>query len=234
MRAVFGTIGGLLAALALAWGLWPWLEPARLWHPVTGIDVSHHQGAIDWPAVAGGGVAFAYVKASEGGDYRDPELVTNWQGARGAGLKVGAYHFYRLCRPGALQAANFLDALPKDPGQLPPVLDVEDMGLCDKGLDPVAEIAAFLQAVEEAAGCRPILYATREFEAAHLAGAFAGEAFWARSLAFPPGFRRDTWVFWQYHNAGRRPGITGPVDLNAFRGDGAGLDRLVKDAGCFQ
>src|SRR3546814_10025509 len=62
-----------------------------------GIDVSHHQGAIDWERVAADGVEFAYLKATEGGGFSDPRFVSNARGAKAAGIKVGAYHYYTPC-----------------------------------------------------------------------------------------------------------------------------------------
>ena len=233
--AYVGVVGaGLL--IALAWFAFPYVETARLWHRVSGIDVSHHQGRIDWPQVAGAGVSFAWLKATEGGDFVDPAFLRNWAGARAVGIPVGAYHFYRRCKGGREQAENLLRLLPPEGLQLPPVLDVEDMAGCPVGtppLDPVHEIAAFLDAVEARAGCRPILYVTPAFDAAYLEGEFRDESFWVRSILVPPGFRRDSWDFWQYHNLGRRAGIAGPVDLNAGRGDEAGLRALIRTAGCF-
>ena len=102
--------------LVLAWLCYPFVEVARLWYPVTGVDVSHHQGRIDWPKVAGSGVRFAYVKATEGGDFIDESFGQNWEQAKAVG---GAYHFYRQCKGGREQAENFLQILPPVTGQLP-------------------------------------------------------------------------------------------------------------------
>lgn len=65
-------------------------------------------------------------------------------------------------------------------------------------------------------GLRPLIYTTREFHDAYLAGGFEAERFWIRSLVIPPRFRKAQWVVWQYHNRGRRAGVTGPVDLNVL------------------
>ena len=55
--------------------------------PVQGIDVSHHQGVVDWERVASNrAIRFVYIKASEGGDFRDASVTENWDGARRAGL----------------------------------------------------------------------------------------------------------------------------------------------------
>lgn len=77
-----------------------------------GIDVSHYQGSIDWPKVAADGIDFAYLKSTEAGDWVDETFATNWEGARAAGLDVGAYHFFTFFRTGADQAANFLRVVP--------------------------------------------------------------------------------------------------------------------------
>src|SRR3954463_8047491 len=67
-------------------------------YPIHGIDVSRHQGEIDWNAVASSGVKFAWIKATEGGDHADVMFQANWQGAKAAGVARGAYHFVYWCR----------------------------------------------------------------------------------------------------------------------------------------
>ena len=76
--------------------------------PVAGIDVSRHQGAIDWPRVAAAGIRFAWIKATEGGDYRDPAFGRNWELAEAAGVRRGAYHFVYWCRPAKDQGNWFV------------------------------------------------------------------------------------------------------------------------------
>jgi lysozyme len=89
---------------------------------VIGVDVSNHQGDIDWPTLASSNVAFAYIKATEGGDFRDKRFQLNWEGAKRAGLARGAYRFFTQCRSGAEQAKAFIAAVPRDEGALPPSL----------------------------------------------------------------------------------------------------------------
>jgi len=202
---------------AMAAGWWtPWA--ARY---VQGVDVSHHQGPIDWRALSQDDVAFAYIKATEGGDHIDPRFAENWGASRGLVLR-GAYHFFTLCRPCAQQAAHFIATLSADiGGMLVPAVDLEHMGPCREGptmTDVMGEIDAYLDAVEAQFGVRPILYTTREFHDAHLTQ-LRGETFWIRSLYNTPDFRQRDWVIWQHHNRGRKRGVSGPIDLNAFRGD---------------
>jgi len=196
------------------------LEPARLWYDVIGVDVSNHQGDIDWPRLAGSDVAFAYIKATEGGDFRDRRFQQNWNGAKAVGMPRGAYHYYRQCRTAADQAKNFIAAVPREGNALPPVLDLEHMGPCagPQPTDIVQDIIDLLTMLEAHFGRRPLIYTTSEFDSAYLQGRLANEAFWARSIFWPPQFRTSQWRIWQYHDLGRRPGVNGPVDLNAFRG----------------
>lgn len=206
-------IGGVLG--------YPHLDVARLWYDVIGVDVSNHQGEIDWPTLARTDIAFAYIKATEGGDFRDRRFAANWDGARRAGLPRGAYHFFTQCRSGAEQARNFMAAVPREPGALPPAVDLEHMGPCGSGAQVanlVEEIAAFMAMLQDHYGRRPILYTDAVFDAAYLWGHFTRETFWTRSIVLPPWFRTSQWLIWQYHNCGRRAGVVGPVDLNAFRG----------------
>jgi lysozyme len=232
-QAVLLGLGALAAGVgAIGAGVlaYPHVETARLWYDVVGVDVSHHQGSIDWRALAGTDVAFAYIKATEGGDFRDRRFQANWEGARAAGLLRGAYHFFTQCRTGAAQAQSFMAAVPREPDALPPAVDLEHMGPCRSGpplADLAEEIATFLAVLQDHYGRRPILYVTSEFDQAYLRGRFAGETFWTRSIALPPRFRTDRWLIWQYHNGGRRAGIHGPVDLNAFRGSRRELDALA-------
>ncbi|TGU69877.1 lysozyme, partial [Mesorhizobium sp. M1C.F.Ca.ET.144.01.1.1] len=120
-------------------------SPDRAEFPIRGIDVSHHQGQIDWQRVAADDVAFAIIKATEGGTHVDTEFATNLREARAAGLAVGAYHFFTFCRPGADQAKNFIAAVPRGEALLPPVVDIEFGGNCPQRPSPQqlnAELAA--------------------------------------------------------------------------------------------
>lgn len=214
----------LLIAGALVGAIGGWWTPWAARY-VQGVDVSWHQGAIDWRALAADDVAFAYIKATEGGDHVDTRFAFNWEQAGAAGLYRGAYHFFTQCRPGAQQAANFIAVVPREAGALPHALDLEHMGPCREGPsvdDVVAEALVFLDRVEAHYGVRPLIYTTREFHDAYLQGV-TGERFWIRSLGVSPRFRRNDWVIWQHHNRGHKRGVTGPIDLNAFRGDAAAL-----------
>jgi lysozyme len=202
-------------------------SPDRSRYPVRGIDVSNHQGAIDWQRVAADDVAFAIIKATEGGDFVDKSFARNLKGAQAAGLAVGAYHFFTFCRPGADQAANFLTTVPSDRPLLPPVIDIEFVGNCDQrpSVDEVrAQVKAFLDPVEAAFGRAAIVYLIGEAAGAY-GIAVPERQRWVRSLANHPG--HEDWIYWQYHDKGRIAGIEGDVDLNVLQGDEAAVKRIL-------
>lgn len=219
-----------IAAIMAGW-LFPVGAQTVAQKPVLrGVDVAHYQGQIDWAALADHDISFAFIKATEGGDWVDPRFYENWQSAKRVGLRRGAYHFFTLCRDAHEQAEHFLETVGDMKDALMPALDAEHMGPCQESA-PISDVAggvlSFLDMVHIATGKRPVIYTTEAFYSAHLAGRTPGERYWLRSILREPGYGPDSWVFWQYSGNGRRRGIRGPVDLNIFRGDSADLDRLV-------
>ena len=225
MRAA--TLTGLVFALIVATGalygrglLW-WFYPSLAKYPVRGIDVSHHQGAVDWGAVRGGGVTFAFIKASEGTDRRDRRFARNWDYAGRAGVARGAYHFFTFCSPGGLQADNFIAAVAGRFGELPAAADVEFAGNCRRweSIERIrGELRVFLDQVEAASGRRPVLYFTADAHARVLDGYFQGYPTWPRSVLFTPAdLPVGRWLFWQFADNGRVAGISTPVDMDVFR-----------------
>ena len=204
----------------------PWGSPAPSDYPVQGIDVSKFQGAIDWPRVARSGASFAFIKATEGGDRVDAFFRDNSRAARRAGIAQGAYHFFYHCRPASEQARWFIAHVPRQPGALPPVLDIEwtpTSPTCTLRRDPAtirAEIADFLRIVGSHYGQRPVIYATLDFFHDNDLGRLGQQDFWLRSVATHPrqAYPGQTWTFWQYTATGIVPGITGDADINVFGG----------------
>jgi len=228
-RIVFWGLAGVVVASAVVAGAFVWFRgfsPDRAEFPIRGIDVSHHQGSIDWRRVAADDVAFAIIKATEGGTHVDTQFATNLREARAAGLAVGAYHFFTFCRPGADQARNFMSVVPRGEPLLPPVVDIEFGGNCPQRPSPEqlnAELAAFLGPVETAFGKQAIFYLTDEAADAYSASIITRQR-WLRSLAIRPS--QNDWIYWQYHNMGRVDGIKGDVDLNVLKGSRETLAEL--------
>ena len=196
--------------------------------PIHGIDVSRYQGDIDWAAVKNGGVHFAYIKATEGGDAYDPKFAQNWAGAKAVGLPHGAYHFVYWCRPWNEEMAAFERAAPAERDALPPVLDVEatpTSRTCKRHLDRedvIREMRLMLSEMERHYGKKPVIYTTVDFYEAILAPNELDEyPIWVRSTKYSPQVKYGDrkWRFWQYQSDADVPGVSVKVDRNAFGGD---------------
>lgn len=199
-----------------------------------GVDVSHHNGTIDWPALAGAGYSFAFIKASEGSTFTDPNFRRNWSGAGRAGILRGAYHYFRPSIAAEPQLQHFLDVMgPLGPGDLQPVLDFEESDdiRASKVID---RAAAMLFGIADRTGRDPIIYSYPFFYKYTLGDPtlFAGQyPLWIAHYDVPrPALFGGWpyWSFWQFTSTGRAPGIAGRVDLNYFNGK---LGQLRKFAG---
>ncbi len=180
-----------------------------------GIDLSHHNGPVDWARLGTEALEFVYLKATEGTGLTDPRFQENWQAATRLGWQVGAYHFYRLCSEGAPQADNFIRQVEVRAGTLPPAVDLEHAHNCaarGPREETLTELRAFLAALETEYGQVPVIYTTPAFHAEWLAGeGFDRHPLWVRSLGAPPDLPH---AIWQYSMKGTLRGVTGPVDLN--------------------
>lgn len=188
-----------------------------------GVDASHHQGDIDWPRVARDDIAFAYLKASEGSTFADPRFAENAESAREAGLRVGGYHYFSLCSPGAAQADHFVEVLrgagaDAGPATMPPAVDLEIQGQCSTppGRDDLlAQVRTFLDDVEEATGSRVVVYEYPDFEEKYRFADELQRRQWVRRLGDTPPDR--AWWIWQRADDASIDGIDGPADLNLIR-----------------
>lgn len=195
-------------------------------HPIHGIDISKWQGDIDWQAVKGAGVAFVFIKATEGKDRIDPRFTEYWNEASAAGLLHAPYHFFYFCSTADEQADWFIRNVPKDAMALPPVVDVEwnpGSPTCRTRPDPETvrtEIKRFMDRLQAYYGKRPIIYTSVDFHRQNLVGYFKDYQFWVRSVAKHPKeiYTDRSWAFWQYTSTGIIPGIKGPTDINVFAG----------------
>jgi lysozyme len=228
--------GGLLFFTALAvlffFGYWIPNDPSPTQYPVRGIDVSAHQGRIDWKRVAAGGIRFVYLKATEGGDFQDASFHPNLQAARAAGLACGAYHFYSLKIPGADQAQNYIHAVPPASMNLPPALDLEFWGNSSARPSPEAfktELRTYLHLIAAAYGREPVIYTSADFMDVYLKD-FRIEQFWVRDILLKPKWDgTGAWLFWQFSERGEVPGIDGFVDLDVYNGRADRFNELARN-----
>jgi GH25 family lysozyme M1 (1,4-beta-N-acetylmuramidase) len=201
----------------------------------TGVDVSHWQGPIQWPRVAGASYTFAFGKATEGKTLVDPTYSINRSGAQTVGLRFGAYHFGRpggsgeagLVSNAIAQADFFLDVAQPQPGELPPVLDLETKG----GLSPAALetwTSAWLGQVAARTGVKALVYASPSFWKTALADttgvAADGNPLWVAHWTTKPAplvpganWGGQSWTFWQFTNKASVPGFAHAVDADRFR-----------------
>ena len=204
-------------------------DPFAAFYSVKGLDVSNHQGTIDWKKVANTDkYKFVYIKATEGHDYYDDYFVNNWHEARENKLLVGAYHFFSVRSSGKTQAKYFISHVPNVDDSLPPVLDIE----IDISKDPEKirkEIKDFNDMLENHYGKKPILYITYDTYNAYVKGHFNDYDIWIRDVLKPPYLSDRNWLMWQYSNRGHVDGIQGYVDVNVFKGDVQKLKELTKN-----
>lgn len=190
---------------------------------IPGVDVSNYQRQIDWPTVAQAGIQFAIAKSSEGTGYADPYFPANWQGMKAAGVARAAYHFARPDINDAPSEASYFLSVVAAAGGLAQgdvlALDVE----AGSG-NLLAWVTGWLQAVEAAAGCKPLLYSSPSFLREHdlLGDATLSQyglwlASWSTTPPTPPP-SWPVWAVWQSSASGTVPGITGYVDLDQFNG----------------
>jgi lysozyme len=183
------------------------------------IDVSAHQEAIDWAAVAADGVKGAFIKASEGIGYRDMYVGRNVCVANAEGLKVGCYHYARpeSGNSAIAEAESFLAAIAGLPVSLPLVLDVEDKA-AQLGADKLTEWAyTWLTEVQRRSGQRVMLYTGASFAKSYLGSKLAEFPLWVAHYGTETPMANSTWDKWavfQYSESGSVDGIAGSVDMN--------------------
>lgn len=200
-------------------------------YPVQGIDVSHHQSKINWHEIDKNVVQFAFIKATEGGNHKDSMFQENWREAIINQIPVAAYHFFTFCKEGNEQARNYIHYVPKDSIDLPPIIDLEYGGNCQRANwteDIIAEITKYLEIIENHYQKKVIIYTTNEFYKNFLKDQFPDNPIWIRDILSSPKLPdgRD-WLFWQYTNRGSVKGINTLVDLNAFNGNREDFEKLL-------
>ncbi len=198
---------------------------------MSGIDVSHFQEQIDWKQIKQTGVTFAFIKSTEGVGVKDPLFRQNWRDSRKAGVLRGAYHFFRPQLDPVAQAKQFLDTLGRDPGELPPALDIEEGTSLTSG-QVIAAAKKWMRIVEDFVKAKPILYTGTGFWRNRLKDdrAFADNPLWIAHYTSSPQPSLPSawpqWTFWQFSDRGKLAGISGDVDLDVFNGSADDLEEL--------
>lgn len=209
-----------IVAGLIAFEGWYWFSPTV----IEGMDASHYQGNISWKAVtqSSNHIEFVYLKATEGRTYVDSTFKTNWNGARNVGLKVGAYHFFSSSSSGEDQAKNFIAAVPKVKGALPPAIDIE--ATITQENDFKKQVTAFVKLVQAHYGQKPVFYVPPRIYNI-LYSEYSDYPFWVINTKSKPDV--VDWTFWQYTYNGSIAGINGKVDLDRYQGTRMNLIRLL-------
>jgi lysozyme len=197
---------------------------------VKGIDVYHGDNGgkpINWPAVKGAGISFAFAKATESTNFTDSAFATNWPEMKAAGLVRGAYHFFHSDVDPVAQANFFLATVGKvSKGDLL-VLDLEQTnGQTQTTVSSRA--ATFLATVKSATGVTPLLYTSPAFLSSF--AAFGAYPLWVANYGVncpnvPSPW--STYTFWQSTGTGSLSVISGAVDLDTFNGTLAQLQAFA-------
>jgi len=200
-------------------------------YEVRGIDVSHYQGVINWERVCrtdikDAPVSFVIMKATEGVSIKDKQFPYNFKESLRYGLLRGAYHFFTPSESATKQAAYYTQNVHLKKGDLPPVLDIEEIG----NLNPQEirdAVLAWLLIVEDHYGATPILYTYLNFKERYLNGPeFERYPFWIAHYYVPKLSWTGKWNFWQHTDRGRLPGIQTFVDFNVYNGSMYSLQQL--------
>lgn len=202
-------------------------------YSVFGIDVSRYQSRIDWKRVkafrsGSFSTSFVFIKATEGTSYVDPLFFGNWKGAREQGIPRGAYHYFKPGRNAEAQANHFCRNVSMKKGDLPPVLDIEEMPVGYSKAKLTNDVLVWLRIVKRHFGIKPIVYTGAVFYEKYIAGtAVANYPLWVAHYyeERPATFAR--WTFWQFSDKAQIDGIEGPVDANVFNGSLGGLNQLT-------
>jgi len=192
-------------------------------YEVRGIDISHYQERVNWEklrnaSIGDAPVSFVFIKATEGEKLFDDNFNRNFANAKRNDLIRGAYHFFVPGVDPRKQADFFLKIAQLEPGDLPPVLDIEKKG----DLTPEQlrrDVKIWLNIAEREYGVKPILYTGYKFKMSYLnTPEFDAYPYWIAHYYVEKLEYKGKWVFWQHTDCGKVSGINGFVDCNIFNG----------------
>jgi MYXO-CTERM domain-containing protein len=203
---------------------------------VHGLDVSYYDDSVDWNVAHAAGIDFAFIRVTDGTQYKDPTFAAYWAGARAAGVLRGGYQFFRPAEDPIAQADLMLSLMgPVLPGDLPPVLDVETSGGLTQ-TQVTAAVHAWVDHVTAAIGRAPIVYAGL-YSWPDLTGSadLTTSPLWLAqyTTAACPNIPAPwtKWMFWQHSNTGVVDGVvSGELDLDVFDGTLADLKAFAAGA----
>lgn len=190
-----------------------------------GIDVSHHNGEINWQQIPD--VEFVYIKVTEGATYVDPMYQQNIKGARAKKLRVDAYHYFRTTSSVQKQFENYKQHVKKEDIDLIPMVDMEE---CRKWSVTQFQdsLMRFIQLVKSHYGKAPMIYSVNTFYNKYCAPRFNKYYLMiGRYGSYEPFIKgRGTYTIWQKSQTGNLSGIPKNVDIDIFR-EGVQIDDVL-------
>lgn len=198
-----------------------------------GIDVSHYQGPILWDSLNlmydEFPVDFIFIRSTMGIDGVDARFEQNFKQARSFQFIRGAYHYYRPNENSEQQAENFIKNTKLEPGDFPPILDIEELPKKQSMDSLKAGLKHWLHLVETHYKTKPIIYSGEHFYNNHLKEDFDEYEVWIANYNFFVENLKPEWMMWQFTEKGTVPGIRTKVDVNIFNGSKNDLRRkLIK------
>lgn len=191
---------------------------------IKGIDISHWQGSINFEKVKNDGVKFCIIKAggSDNGCYTDVNFKRNYDGAKKAGIKVGAYYFvgrnFVSEKDGIADAKRFEKILDRRPFDFPIFLDLETTSIHDKDGATEATIA-FCDYLEKKGYFVGIYGSDRSTFLDRIdKNKVKKFVWWVANYSREPSFAKP-WEIWQCNSSGTVNGISGRVDSNFSKTD---------------
>ena len=195
-------------------------------YPITGIDISAHNGEINFSQVAESGIQFVYIKATEGATFKDARFQYNYKNARKAGLKVGVYHFFRFNIDGKSQALNIINSIKGKNIDLPIAIDIEEY-TNNKKISTDIIISRILSLIKTLNDNKLpfILYTNKKGFRRFIKNYLKDYPLWICSFSNPP--INSDWLIWQHSHKGSIKGISGDTDLNTFNGSTAEWEKWL-------
>ena len=199
---------------------------------VRGIDISHHQGTVDWDKlrsalIDGNPIRFVIVKATQGNAAVDSRFASNFTNAMQYGLVRGAYHYFSPQIDAKSQASHFIANVNLQTGDLPPILDFEETGSMTPRQTAQAALS-WLETVEKHYGVKPILYTNYKFKLKYFSGKeFEQYPYWIAHYYVDTLKYQGKWKFWQHTDCGKVSGISTRVDLNVYNGSMYDLEKFT-------
>lgn len=197
---------------------------------VFGIDISHYQSHIKWNDVKwiyeAYPIHFVIVRSTRGTDAIDLTYRENWDALHHSHFVRGAYHYYRPDEPSTLQAQNFINTVKLSPGDLPPIIDIENLPKHLSINDLKKGIRNWIDIVESHYGVKPIIYSGQHYFDSYLSPEFNDCVLWIANYNTWINDPQSHWSVWQFSEKGYVNGIKGHVDLNVFNGDLENLNQL--------